>query len=376
MKRTETRNRVVSFKRFILLLLLPSLLFGCHRGSVKPLLDQPEFKAENQPVRDLKLLIITDNTYRKDEIEQFVSKCSRPLELQVGMRLEIADWYQIKWNNELDDISKMQIKVAAETWSKRDQFDLSVAFVHFVHRIEGTKSRLGSIDTTFWRYIFVKELDPNILLHEIFHAFLLERAHSREWVMKAERIPYGAEWYWLTPEERKEVLGNKRRDFNVVPTTGTEAQRKSRESNFFYALGSAFLQEKKYEQAIECLNRSLEVKPDSAFAYNNLSWLLGTADIARYRDGKRAVELALKGCELSKWKNWSHVDTLAAAYARIGDFNNALMWQEKALDIMKSSERSQEQMGLEAMKRYEDKTTAEMKRRLDLYRMHKPWPPD
>ena len=53
----------------------------------------------------------------------------------------------------------------------------------------------------------------------------------------------------------------------------------------------------------------------------------------RVRNGEKAVVLALKACELSEWKNPRYLDTLAASYARVGDFGNATKWQEKALQI-------------------------------------------
>jgi len=103
-----------------LLLLLPLIyLLGCYSGSVKPLLNRPEFRAENEPIRTLRILLITDDSYRKDEIERFVSKCSGLAEMQVGIRLEIVDGYQIKWEDELEDIIKMEIRIAADTWSQR-----------------------------------------------------------------------------------------------------------------------------------------------------------------------------------------------------------------------------------------------------------------
>ncbi len=241
-------------------------LVGCYAGSVKPLLNRPEFKAENDPVRTLRVLLITDHSYRKEEVEKFVSKCSRLVELQVGIRLEILDWYQINWEDELNDIINMEIRIARETWNKRDKFDIAITFVYFVHHIAGGQLPLGATDTFFWRYIFVRELDPYILLHELFHAFLLERGHSRDWVMRGARPAYGSEWYWLTPEDRKEVLGNKWRDFNVMPATGQE-EKKSKESWFYYHMGAAYLKKREFDQAISLFNKSLEINPKYAEAY-------------------------------------------------------------------------------------------------------------
>jgi tetratricopeptide (TPR) repeat protein len=248
--------------------LLPLIcLLGCYSGSVKPLLNRPEFKAENQPIRTLRILLITDDSYRKDEIEKFVSTCSRLAEMQVGIRLDIVDGYRIKWEDELEDIIKMEIRIAADTWNQRDRFDIALTFVNLVQRVSGGKFALGATDTFFWRYLFIKELDPYILLHELFHAFLLRQGDSGDWVMRAARPSYGSEWYWLAPEDRAKVLRNKWRDFNVMPASEHEEANKSKESWFYCNLGSAFLRRREFEQAIILLSKSLEINPEYAEAY-------------------------------------------------------------------------------------------------------------
>jgi tetratricopeptide (TPR) repeat protein len=282
-------------KKLALLLLL-MFLSGCYSGSVKPLLSRPEFKAENEPIRTLRILLITDDSYRETEIEKFVSKCSHLVEMQVGIRLEILDWYQIKWEDELDDIIKMEIRIATDTWRRRDQFDIALTFVNFVHTIRGGKLPLGATDTFFWRYLFVKELDPYILLHELFHAFLLEQGHSESWVMRGARPSYGSEWYWLTPEDRRKVLGNKWRDFNVMPATRQEEEKKSKESWFYYRMGSAYLEKKEFEQAVLLLNKSIEINPKYAEAYFSRGrgyYFRGEYDRS-WEDIKKAQDLGYK----------------------------------------------------------------------------------
>ena len=266
--RTERDQSPKQVMKTKILHLLPIVvcLISCYGGSVKPLLNRPEFRAENEPIRTLRILLITDESYRKDEIEKFVSKCSRLVEMQVGIRLEIQDWYQIKWEDELDDIIKTEMRIAADTWNKRDQFDVALTFVYFVHNIAGGKLPLGATDTFYWRYIFVRELDPYILLHELFHTFSFRMGHSKDWVMRGARPSYGNEWYWLTPEDRKEVLRNKWRDFNVMPVKGEE-ERKSKESWFYHKIGTACLQKGEFDRAIFFFDKSLEVDPVYAEAY-------------------------------------------------------------------------------------------------------------
>jgi len=58
---------------------------------------------------------------------------------------------------------------------------------------------------------------------------------------------------------------------------------------------------------------------------------LSTAPDDKVRDGKRALGAAKKACELTDHKNGGHLDTLAAAYAEVGEFARAVEWQEKAL---------------------------------------------
>ena len=120
----------------------------------------------------------------------------------------------------------------------------------------------------------------------------------------------------------------------------------------------AFREKRQYDQAISDYNKVLEITPEDAAAHNDLAWLLATVEVSGLRNGKRAVELALKACDLSEWKNPNYLDTLAAAYARLGDFGNATKWQEKALQL------------------YEEGKEIEAQERLNLYREHRPWPSD
>ncbi|HYO24345.1 MAG TPA: tetratricopeptide repeat protein [Lacipirellulaceae bacterium] len=97
--------------------------------------------------------------------------------------------------------------------------------------------------------------------------------------------------------------------------------------------GDAYLSVGEHGPAIDDFTRALELAPEDSALLNNLAWVLATSPVDQLRDGKRAIELAAKACELTEYKQAHILSTLAAAYAEAGDFDTARKWSQQAVDM-------------------------------------------
>ncbi|HJT45834.1 MAG TPA: tetratricopeptide repeat protein [Chthoniobacterales bacterium] len=119
----------------------------------------------------------------------------------------------------------------------------------------------------------------------------------------------------------------------------------------------ALLRKNQPSEAARLMNKILQISPDSTEALNSIGWFLATSPDTRARDGKNAIKAAEKACQLSQWKNWAYIDTLAAAFAENGEFDQAVKYQERVMQTIPS----------------QDKDIDGAKARLALYKQHKPY---
>ena len=111
----------------------------------------------------------------------------------------------------------------------------------------------------------------------------------------------------------------------------------------------------RHDEAIKEYERVLEQKPDESGALNNLSWVLATSTVDELRDGQRSLELAQKACEVTEYKLPHVISTLAAAHAELGNFEQAIEWSTKAVELEDPDRQEQ------------------LERELESYRNDKPW---
>jgi tetratricopeptide (TPR) repeat protein len=113
----------------------------------------------------------------------------------------------------------------------------------------------------------------------------------------------------------------------------------------------------KIELAINDYRQAVKLAPQSPRSLNGLAWLLATAKDERLRNGAEAVDLATQAVGLSA--SAQNRDTLAAAYAAAGRFDDAVAEQGRAIELLR--------------KEGQEKSVADFEERLALYREGKPY---
>ena len=99
----------------------------------------------------------------------------------------------------------------------------------------------------------------------------------------------------------------------------------------FFNRGLAGFNKKDYARAIKDFEETSRLDPENAQAYGAVAWLKASCAEEKYRDGKEAIKLATKACELTAWKVGNWIEALAAAYAEAGDFEKAVKYEKQAL---------------------------------------------
>jgi tetratricopeptide (TPR) repeat protein len=100
-------------------------------------------------------------------------------------------------------------------------------------------------------------------------------------------------------------------------------------------------------EAKKSLEQAVHLEPNDPSNLNDLAWLLATSPDGRIRDGRRAVTLARRACELGQWKNAFSIDTLAAACASAGQFSDAVKFQELAISKLDPGDRKAQAGGMQ-----------------------------
>jgi tetratricopeptide (TPR) repeat protein len=88
-----------------------------------------------------------------------------------------------------------------------------------------------------------------------------------------------------------------------------------------------------YDKAFADHRRAIELAPNDPNQIATFATALAACPDAKFRNGKQAINLAMKACQLSQWQSSEPISALAAGYAETGDFAKAVEFAQRAIDV-------------------------------------------
>jgi len=153
---------------------------------------------------------------------------------------------------------------------------------------------------------------------------------SLDAVIKADPTFYPA--YYI----RAEVFLNQRKYQEAIQDCN-EALRKDStfaEAALLRARANYYLS--RYGESLKEIDHVINIRPRRdalARACSERAWLRLNCPDQSYGNGRQALKDATAACKLMDWKDENMIDTLAMAYAEVGDFDSAVRYEEKALGL-------------------------------------------
>jgi len=128
---------------------------------------------------------------------------------------------------------------------------------------------------------------------------------------------------------------------------------------FQSVLGNICLLLNRSGEAVQSFREAIHLAPKSPAYLNQLAGVLASSSDAGIRNGKEAIDLATRACDLTAHKNAAFLDTLSMAYAETGQFAQAITNAENARSI--------------ALANQDQRTADDAARKLDLYHAGMPY---
>jgi tetratricopeptide (TPR) repeat protein len=130
------------------------------------------------------------------------------------------------------------------------------------------------------------------------------------------------------------------------------------QASVYGSRASVYVELRRYREAEADIQKAMRLKSyDPTAPLSSLAWFRATCPDSHFRDGKKALEAAQRRCQRTNFFGYGCLDTLAAAYAETGDFDQAVKCETQSIETAPSRH----------------PMLSEMKQRLELYKRHKPF---
>lgn len=256
--------------------------------------------------------------YTPDEIREFVAEYTRRLDAGNEPRWELLRdrgiWRQSlgEWNESVTDLTEsLQLNSSGEA-----------------------QARLRRGAAFCWIERFADAVDDL--------SFGIEklRGHQSETENLSEYY-YLRACAWLSLREFESAIA----DVHEIAVLGTI------KPEHLVVRGQALIHCFEYSRALEEFRKAAKLDPTCAAAWNGIAYVLSTASDDKIRNGTDAVRCAQRACELTGWSEWHHLSAVAGAWAECGDFDKAIEYAERALELAPDFEKPERRERIEQYRR-------------------------
>lgn len=102
-----------------------------------------------------------------------------------------------------------------------------------------------------------------------------------------------------------------------------------------------------YAEAIADYQRAIELDGEYQQSLHQLAYIYACCPVSKFRDGRLAASYATRACQASSWRNWVCISGLAAAFAELGDFDQAVHFAQMAMELAPADEQENRRKRLE-----------------------------
>lgn len=211
-------------KKTLVICSLVVLLAGClpftnMPGTVKGHIDNPEFQAQNQPYRGLKVLLYVPSGNSELEAKAMgtLQEVSDLFLKQTGIYFQTIEVrYLDSTPFGFREMLRLGPRLTEKEWYK---FDIAIFIVEGIKSVDLLAPIgmiwFGVIEDTYRRFIYIRSVATWVIAHELGHAFILDHGHST--CLMASGLFVMPYCHYFTMEDWKEIQRNKWRDFSVRP---------------------------------------------------------------------------------------------------------------------------------------------------------------
>jgi tetratricopeptide (TPR) repeat protein len=160
-------------------------------------------------------------------------------------------------------------------------------------------------------------------------------------------------------ETLSDALLKSGKPMEAIPYCEAVVAVKPADAHAHFTLGWACQAAKRPEEALAYYKEAVRLAPDSPQCLNALAWIYATSAKAAIRNGAEAVRLAEQAAQITQRQNTQLLDTLAAAYAEAGRFDEAV--------------KTTEEIRAQAISTHDTGAADTAELRLNLYKMKKPY---